>query len=79
MDEQGVKPAGSVLKRRDNLPGGSLEVARTYEAALVLKKDMKGNITGILSPYVIKDNGKASMKGMFRFNWDPVRGEFVQE
>ena len=79
LDEQDVLPAGSVLKAREDVPTASSGVIRTYEAALVLKKDMIGNITGILSPYVIKDNGKTSRKGMFRFNWDAIKGAFVQE
>jgi hypothetical protein len=76
-----TKPAGSVLKSREemvhNPDSGDLRTA--YSAGLVFKKDMKGNIIGILSPYRIKRNNGWSDKGMLRFKWDGDRGEFVLE
>jgi hypothetical protein len=80
LDEQGAKPAGSVLKsRKEVVDNGRGDITREYEADLVFKKDMKGNIVGILMPYTIKKNGSQSEKGMFRFSWDTATGEFVRE
>jgi hypothetical protein len=81
FDGMETKPAGSVVKTREEVTstrdGG--EVQTVYTAGLVFKKDMKGNIVGILSPYTIKRNSVRSDKGMHRFNWDGSKGEFVRE
>jgi hypothetical protein len=79
FDEQNARPAGSVLKTRKSVTGESRKVTQVYEAAIVLKKDMKGNIIGILSPYAIKSDGKVSVRGMFRYGWDSDKGKFVRE
>jgi hypothetical protein len=79
IDERDVRPAGSVMRAQEGTADDPHGARRVYEAALVFRKDMKGNITGILSPYVIKNDGKVSKKGMVRFNWDADKGEFVRE
>jgi hypothetical protein len=81
FDGMETKPAGSVLKTREEVIStrGSGDVQTVYTAGLVFKKDMKGNIIGILSPYTIKRNSVWSDKGMLRFDWDGGRGEFVRE
>jgi hypothetical protein len=81
FDGTETKPAGSVLKSREEVvsarDGG--DVQTFYSAGLVFKKDMKGNIIGILSPYRIRRNSIWSDKGMLRFIWDGGRSEFVRE
>ena len=79
FDDESIKAAGSVLKtreesRRDSEMGDARSV---YDAGLVFKKDMKGNIVGILSPYTIKRNNQSSEKGMLRLLWIREKGEFV--
>lgn len=76
-----VRPAGSALKRRwnndhDDETG---DEETNYSAAVILKKDMKGNVVGILSPYRLKKNGKLAEKGLVRYNWDNEKEEFVRE
>ncbi len=81
LKDNGVRPAGSALKRRwtkeHDDEAGDEETG--YSAAVILKKDMKGNIVGILSPYKLKKNGKLVEKGMVRYNWDNGKEEFVRE
>jgi hypothetical protein len=81
FEDRRIKPAGSVLKVREETrhDPANVDVRTLYTAGLVFRKDMKGNIIGILSPYTIKRNGNLSDKGMFRFVWDGDRSEFVRE
>ncbi len=52
MQERKIKPAGIVLKGREEITVEGTEQVRTvYSAGVVFKKDMRGNIVGILSPY----------------------------
>jgi hypothetical protein len=81
MKDGGVKPAGSALKKRwvaeHNDAGGVLET--DYSASIIFKKDMKGNIVGILAPYTLKQNGRILEKGMARYNWINESEEFRRE
>ncbi len=79
--DDGVKPAGSVLKHREErLRGGDGRQTRSvYNAAVVFKKDMKGNIVGILSPFTLKKDNKRADKGMVRYDWDDEKQAFVKE
>jgi hypothetical protein len=81
MKENGIKQAGSLLKRQDHRSADatSQDEHTLYEAGLILKKDMKGNIVGILSPYKIKKNNKLTQKGMIRYNWNMEKEEFIKE
>jgi hypothetical protein len=81
FEDRRIKPAGSVLKVREEMihDPDNVDVRTVYSGGLVFRKDMKGNIIGILSPYTVKRNGALSDKGMFRFVWDGDRGEFVRE
>jgi hypothetical protein len=81
FQDDGVKPAGSVLKgREESVRSGEANPVKTvYRAGVVFKKDMKGNIVGILSPYTVEKNDRRTDKGMIRFNWDGERGEFVTQ
>jgi hypothetical protein len=80
FDDTGVNPAGSVVKaREERVPDTDKGyVTMTYSAGLVFKKDMKGNIVGILSPYTAKTSDGKNEKGMVRFAWDADRKEFVK-
>ncbi len=52
MQERKIKPAGIVLKgREENTAEGAEQVKTVYSAGVVFKKDMRGNVIGILSPY----------------------------
>ena len=67
FDDNGIKPAGSVLKAREELQSGDAgEVKSVYSATVVFRKDMKGNVVGILSPYTIMRNDGRMGKGMVR-------------
>ena len=80
MQDNGVKPAGWVLKARDPYAGSGADNEKTvYNAAVIFKKDMKGNIIGVLSPYTLATSGKRSGKGMVRYDWNSERKEFVKE
>ncbi len=81
FDEGGMRPAGSVLKTREEAiaDGDRGQLRTTYGAGIVFRKDMKGNIIGILSPYTIKSSDGRSDRGMLRFSWDEDRAEFVPE
>ncbi len=81
MQDNGIKPAGSVLKRREEYAGRSDAHAEktVYSGSVVFKKDMLGNIIGILSPYTVVKDAKRSGKGMVRYDWNNERGEFVKE
>lgn len=75
-----IKPAGSVLKsREERLREGDSYVRSVYSGAVIFKKDMKGNIVGILSPYTVSRNDRRIEKGMVRYDWDGVRETFVKE
>jgi hypothetical protein len=76
-----VKRAGWVLKARDPyILGGDADDGKTvYNASIIFKKDMKGNIIGVLSPYTLATNGKRSGKGMVRYDWNSERKEFMKE
>jgi hypothetical protein len=80
MQDNGVKPAGSVLKGREEYAGtkGAQEEKTVYSASVIFKKDMKGNIIGILSPYTVVKNARRSGKGMVRYDWNSEREEFVK-
>jgi len=79
--EDGIKPAGSVLKdREERLSSGDGRRTRSvYNATVVFKKDMKGNIIGILSPFTLKKDDKPAAKGMVRYGWDDEKQAFVKE
>jgi hypothetical protein len=81
FDDESVKTAGSVLKTREESihdPERG-DVRSVYNAGLVFKKDMRGNIVGILSPYTIEQSNRPREKGMLRFSWIGERGEFVPD
>ncbi len=79
--EDGIKPAGSVLKDREELlsSGDGRQTRSVYNAAVVFKKDMKGNIIGILSPFTLKKDNERAGKGMVRYDWDDEKQAFVKE
>jgi hypothetical protein len=79
--EEGIKPAGSVLKGREERisSGDGRQTRSVYNAAVVFKKDMKGNIIGILSPFTFKKDDKRAAKGMVRYGWDDEKQAFVKE
>lgn len=79
--DDAVKPAGSVLKGREErlLDGDGKETTSVYNAAVVFKKDMKGNIIGILSPFTLEKDSKRTGKGMVRYSWDDEKQSFVKE
>ncbi len=81
MQNNGIKPAGSVLKGREECAGtnGADEERTVYSASVIFKKDMKGNIIGILAPYTVAKNARRSGKGMVRYDWNSEREEFVKE
>ena len=81
MQDNGIKPAGSVLKGREEYAGtnGAHEERTVYSASVIFKKDMLGNIIGILAPYTVVKNAKRSGKGMVRYDWNSEREEFVKE
>ncbi len=60
MQDRRIKPAGIVLKgREENDAEGAQGVKTVYSAGVVFKKDMRGNIIGILSPYrVTRSQGR---------------------
>jgi len=77
-----IKPAGSVLKGREERLGegeGGVDEKSLYCGAIIFKKDMLGNIIGILSPYTVARNDKRIEKGMVRYDWDAARGTFVKK
>jgi hypothetical protein len=80
FQDNGIKFAGSVLKtREERLPGGAKGTKAIYKGAIVFKKDMKGNIVGILSPYTVtREDGRVE-KGMARYAWDVNDETFVKE
>ncbi|MGD0231092.1 MAG: hypothetical protein ABSC19_12160 [Syntrophorhabdales bacterium] len=78
MRDDEIRQAGSVLKGREQ-PAGADEGKIVYTAGVIFKKDMRGNIIGILSPYTITKNSRRSDKGMVRYNWNGEREEFVKE
>ncbi len=81
LHHSGIKPAGSVLKVREEYAGtnGENEERTVYSASIIFKKDMRGNIIGILAPYTVVKNARRSEKGMVRYDWDNEREEFVKE
>ncbi len=79
MQENGVKPAGWVLKARDPYAAPDDDEKAAYNASVIFKKDMKGNIVGILAPYTLSKDGKRLRKGLVRYDWDSERKEFVKE
>jgi hypothetical protein len=77
FQDGGIKPAGSVLKsREERLREGDSDV---YSGAVIFKKDMKGNIIGILSPYTVTRDDRRIEKGMVRYVWDKEKETFVRE
>lgn len=80
FEDNGIRPAGSVLKAREERQSGDTgEVKSVYTATVVFKKDMKGNIVGILSPYTTTMNDARTEKGMVRYIWDSEKEAFVKE
>lgn len=81
FEDNGIKPAGSVLKEREERlrDHDGKEVTSVYSASVILKKDMKGNIVGILSPFTVKRNDGRIAKGMVRYSWDGEKQAFVKE
>lgn len=80
FQDNGIEFAGSVLKaREERLREGPKGAKSVYKGAVVFKKDMKGNIVGILSPYTVTNEGKRVGKGMVRYAWDADKGTFVKE
>jgi hypothetical protein len=79
--DDGIKPAGSVLKDREELlsSGDGRQTRSVYNAAVVFKKDMKGNVVGILSPFTLKQDNKRTGKGMVRYDWDDETQAFVKK
>ena len=49
----GAKRAGTVLKSREEYAGGAGGEKTVYSAAVIFKKDMRGNIVGILAPFTV--------------------------
>jgi hypothetical protein len=80
FDDNGIRPAGSVLKAREERQSGDSGVVKSvYSATVVFKKDMKGNVVGILSPYTITRNDRRTDRGMVRYGWDSGKEAFVKE
>jgi hypothetical protein len=81
FEDNDIRPAGSLLKEREErLPDSDgEEVKSVYSASVVFKKDMKGNIIGILSPFTMAANDKRVGKGMVRYSWDGEKHAFVKE
>ncbi len=81
MQDNGIKPAGSVLKGREEYAGanGAGGERTVYSASVIFKKDMKGNIIGILSPYTVAKNARRCGRGMVRYDWSSEREEFTKE
>jgi hypothetical protein len=80
FQDNGVKFAGSVLKmREERVPGGPVGARSVYRGSIIFKKDMKGNIVGILSPYTVTEEDKRVDKGMVRYTWDAGAEAFVRE
>ena len=81
FEDNGIKPAGSVLKEREERlrDNDGKEVTSVYSASVILKKDLKGNIVGILSPFTVKRNDRRVAKGMVRYSWDGEKQAFVRE
>jgi hypothetical protein len=80
FQDNGIKPAGSVLKSRgERLREGDSRVTALYRGAVIFKKDMKGNIIGILSPYTVTRDDRRIEKGMVRYSWDGEKETFVKE
>ncbi len=92
MEEKKIKPAGSVLKEREENAVEGAEPAKTiYSAGVVFKKDMRGNIIGILSPYRVSKSydrdapadgaarTREQRRGMVRYTWSADREEFIKE
>ena len=80
FQDNGVKFAGSVLKvREERAREGQTGAKSLYRGSIIFKKDMKGNIIGILSPYTVTEEGKRIDKGMVRYAWDAAREAFVRE
>jgi hypothetical protein len=78
FDEAGIKRAGSVLKRLEEYAGGAGGERTVYSAAVIFKKDMRGNIVGILSPYRLMKGAGQVDRGMVRYEWDGARLEFLK-
>ena len=76
--EAGIKRAGSVLKSLEEYAGGAGGERSVFTAAVIFKKDMRGNIVGILSPYTVMKGGGLVDKGMIRYEWDGAKLEFVK-
>jgi hypothetical protein len=76
-----VRQAGSVIKSRIEATKeqGKGDITVNYNAGIVFKKDMIGNIVGILSPFTEKFSDGRVGKGMIRFAWNPDRKIFVRE
>ena len=80
FQDNGIKPAGSVLKgREERLREGTAVSRSVYSGTIVFKKDMKGNIIGILAPYTVTTDGRRTEKGMVRYAWDTEKETFVKE
>ncbi len=80
FEDSEIKPAGSVLKgREENLREGGRNVRSVYSGTIVFKKDMKGNVIGILSPYTITRDSRRIEKGMVRYSWNSEKETFVKE
>jgi hypothetical protein len=75
VKDDAIGEAGSVLKARERHGDDGKTV---YSAGVVFKKDMKGNIVGILSPYKVK-NPRWSDRGMVRYRWRGETEGFVKE
>ena len=75
----GAKPAGTVLKSREEYAGGAGGEKTVYSAAVILKKDMKGNIVGILAPFTVTKGAERLEKGMIRYEWAPAALEFRKQ
>ncbi|OPY68244.1 MAG: hypothetical protein A4E57_01887 [Syntrophorhabdaceae bacterium PtaU1.Bin034] len=81
INDNEVKPAGSALKRHEEYAviDGKVVEKTVYNAGIVFKKDMKGNIIGILAPYTVKKDDIQTGKGLTRYNWSREREEFIRE
>jgi hypothetical protein len=79
--DDGIRPAGSVVTGREErlLDGEGKETRSAYNATVVFKKDMKGNIIGILAPFTLKKDDKPMGRGMVRYSWDDLKQAFVKE
>jgi hypothetical protein len=81
FDGDEIREAGSIIKSRVETvtDRGKGDVTINYNAGIVFKKDMKGNIIGILSPFTKKTSNGGAEKGMIRFVWNPNQKIFVRE